>query len=81
MESKRIIGQTKHEVTGQIINQVESNAIFVLIAAIIKHFMGHSFDQAHAHKGLLMNFKCPILSHFRWHKKFFLSKLMSKDDA
>ncbi|KAM7510610.1 hypothetical protein LguiB_009485 [Lonicera macranthoides] len=70
---------------GQDITQVqpktEENAVYSLLTAIVQHFIGPHPNILDRSKDLLINLKCPTLTHFRWYKDVFLSKVMTREDA
>lgn len=66
--------------TGQIEQKlwIEKDAVNKLIYYIIKHFIG----DANVHLGIsydqLNNLKCPTMSHFKWYKDGFFTKVFAR---
>ena len=48
---------------------------------IVLAFIGPYPEILDRRKELLLNLRCPTLTHFRWYKDTFLSKVMSRTDA
>ena len=49
--------------------------------AILEHFIGGVTDHGEKNKTLLQNLKCLTLTHFRWYKDTFLSRVILLNDA
>ena len=63
-------------------SKIESDALFTLICAIIKYFLEtYSTTLSNVQVELLLNLKCPTLSHFRWYKDVFLSKIFQIENC
>lgn len=62
---------------------VIEDAVNTLIYMITLHFVGSSELQLDRSRKLLINLKCPTLSHLRWYKKvfFFYAKVFTKIDC
>ncbi|KAK2979079.1 hypothetical protein RJ640_026029 [Escallonia rubra] len=58
-----------------------SDAVTTLVTAITKHFIGNASTVLERGRELLINLRCPTLTHFRWYKDVFLSKLYQRSDA
>ena len=61
--------------------QAVENVVYSLITTIVLAFIGPHSTTLDRSKDLLINLKCPTLTHFRWYKDVFLSKVMTRDDA
>ena len=59
----------------------EQNAIFKLMYAITKHFIGDPRVFEERNSKILQNLKCRTFSDFGWYHDVFLSKVMSRNDA
>ena len=59
----------------------QEDAVYTLIQTILKHFVGTSLQSTDKSKELLMNLRCPTLTHFRWYKDVFLAKVLLRSDA
>ncbi|PIA30621.1 hypothetical protein AQUCO_05400010v1 [Aquilegia coerulea] len=57
------------------------DAVYTLIQTIIKHFIGNTMTAHERGKDLLMNLKCPTLTHFRWYKDVFMAKITVRHDG
>jgi hypothetical protein len=53
----------------------EEDAVYTLCLAILKKFMGIGIPVGERISTLLQNLRCPSLTHFRWYKDTFLSRL------
>lgn len=53
----------------------------MLIPTILCHFVGHTNALKEWTQELVMNLRCPSLTHFRWYKDTFLSLLFQRDDS
>jgi hypothetical protein len=54
----------------------EEDAVYTLCLAILKNFVGSNIPVAEKITTLLQNLKCPSLTHFRWYKDTFLTRVM-----
>ena len=61
--------------------QPREDVVYTLILAIIEHFTRNVIDQGDKTRTLLQNLKCPTLTHFRWYKDTFISRVMNLVDA
>ncbi|CAL8132395.1 unnamed protein product [Prunus armeniaca] len=61
-------------------NVYQEDAVNSLIYTITLHFVGTIELQHDRSRELLMNLKCPTLSHFRWYKDVFYSKVFTRQD-
>ncbi|KAK2987238.1 hypothetical protein RJ640_017428 [Escallonia rubra] len=79
-----ILNSIKIEPNGNpiLINeQPLSDAVTTLVTAITKHFIGNASTVLERGTELLINLRCPTLTHFRWYNDVFLSKLYQRSDA
>jgi hypothetical protein len=56
-------------------NTEEEDAVYTLCLAILHHFVGSNVPIAEKLNTLLQNLRCPSLTHFRWYKDTFLSRV------
>ncbi|KAK2993839.1 hypothetical protein RJ640_023723, partial [Escallonia rubra] len=83
-DQNNILNSIKIEPNGNpiLINeQPLSDAVTTLVTAITKHFIGNASTVLERGRELLINLRCPTLTHFRWYKDVFLSKLYQRSDA
>ncbi|KAK2987236.1 hypothetical protein RJ640_017426 [Escallonia rubra] len=83
-DQNNILNSIKIEPNGNpiLINeQPLSDAVTTLVTAITKHFIGNASTVLERGTELLINLRCPTLTHFRWYKGVFLSKLYQRSDA
>ncbi|KAK2975741.1 hypothetical protein RJ640_022747 [Escallonia rubra] len=83
-DQNNILNSIKIESNGNpiLINeQPLSDAVTTLVTAITKHFIGNASTVLERGRELLINLRCPTLTHFRWYKDVFLSKLYQRSDA
>ena len=67
---------TQQTSTTTMEERIETDALFTLICAIIKYFSEtYSTTLSNVQLELLLNLKCLTLSHFRWYKDVFVSKI------
>ncbi|XP_068667495.1 uncharacterized protein, partial [Aristolochia californica] len=59
----------------------EDDAVYTLISCIVHHFIGHLTSTTDKGREVLQNFKCRTLSHFKWYKDVFITKVMQRPDA
>ena len=62
-------------------NVTTQDAIYTLMMTILEHFTGGVTDHGEKNRTLVQNLKCPTLTHFRWYKDTFLSRVMLLHDA
>ncbi|KAI5351331.1 hypothetical protein L3X38_004222 [Prunus dulcis] len=62
-------------------NVYQEDAVNSLIHTITLYFVGTTELQHDRSRELLMNLKCPTLSHFRWYKDVFYSKVFTRQDC
>ena len=74
-DSKRKFLQTSKNDEG------EQNAVYRIIYAITKHFVGDPRILQERSFEILQNMRCRTLSGFRWYHDVFISKVMTRDDA
>ena len=55
--------------------------MYTLIIIISEYFTGGVTDHGEKNRTLLQNFKFSTLTHFRWYKDTFLSRVMLLNDA
>ncbi|XP_045798027.1 uncharacterized protein LOC123892268 [Trifolium pratense] len=53
----------------------EEDAVYTLCLSILQHFVGTNIPIAEKLQTLLQNLRCPSLTHFRWYKDTFLSRV------
>ncbi|KAK2424968.1 hypothetical protein QL285_035270 [Trifolium repens] len=53
----------------------EEDAVYTLCLSILQHFVGTNIPIAEKLNTLLQNLRCPSLTHFRWYKDTFLSRV------
>ncbi|KAL4199047.1 hypothetical protein AMTRI_Chr03g142980 [Amborella trichopoda] len=70
----------KNEQNQEII-YIESDAVNTLIYTITLHFVGSTSLLAARSEDLLSNLRCPTLSHYKWYKDVFLSRLLIREDC
>ncbi|KAK2973929.1 hypothetical protein RJ640_019444 [Escallonia rubra] len=83
-DQNNILNSIKIEPNGNpiLINeQPLSDAVTTLVTAITKHFIGNASTVLERGRELLINLRCPTLTHFRWYKDVFMSKLYQRSDA
>jgi hypothetical protein len=61
--------------TNVVITSEEEDAIYTLCLAILHHFVGTNVPIAEKLNTLLQNLRCTSLTHFRWYKDTFLSRV------
>lgn len=81
VENRTWLKQTfKQEANGQPIKNERGekikDAVFSLIFAITKHFIGDPDKYGEESFDILVILKCPTLSDFRWYKDVFWSKVL-----
>ncbi|KAL4199650.1 hypothetical protein AMTRI_Chr03g145930 [Amborella trichopoda] len=59
----------------------ESDAVNTLIYTITLHFVGSTSLLAARSEDLLSNLRCPTLSHYKWYKDVFFSRLLIREDC
>ncbi|XP_068669570.1 uncharacterized protein [Aristolochia californica] len=59
----------------------EDDAVYTLISCIVHHFIGRLTSQTDKGREVLQNLRCRTLSHFKWYKDVFLTKVMQRPDA
>ncbi|KAL4188588.1 hypothetical protein AMTRI_Chr08g161070 [Amborella trichopoda] len=59
----------------------ESDAVNTLIYTITLHFVGSTALLEAQSEDLLSNLRCPTLSHYKWYKDVFFSRLLSREDS
>ncbi|XP_028115638.1 uncharacterized protein LOC114313449 [Camellia sinensis] len=64
----RLDPATRAEVT-------EQDAVYTLVNTIIQHFIGNVTGLEDRTQELLQKLRCPSLSHFRWYKDVFMTKV------
>ncbi|KAK2973105.1 hypothetical protein RJ640_009757 [Escallonia rubra] len=83
-DQNNILNSIKIEPNGTPIlvnEQPLSYAVTTLVTAITKHFIGTASTVLERGRELLINLRCHTLTHFRWYKDVFLSKLYQKSNA
>ncbi|CAL5212587.1 unnamed protein product [Lathyrus oleraceus] len=53
----------------------EEDAVYTLCLSILQHFVGTNVPIGEKIQTLLQNLRCPSLTHFRWYKDTFLSRV------
>jgi hypothetical protein len=53
----------------------DEDAVYTLCLSILQNFVGNSVPVGERIATLLQNLRCPSLTHFRWYKDTFLSRL------
>ncbi|CAL5212221.1 unnamed protein product [Lathyrus oleraceus] len=53
----------------------EEDAMYTLCLSILQHFVGTNVPIGEKIQTLLQNLRCPSLTHFRWYKDTFLSRV------
>ncbi|KAL4182696.1 hypothetical protein AMTRI_Chr11g151500 [Amborella trichopoda] len=81
----RILNNTKQWTARNKQNQeiiyTESDAVNTLIYTITLHFVGSTGLLAARSEDLLSNLRCPTLSHYKWYKDVFFSRLLIREDC
>ena len=84
-QRKEILGHLKmvktEASTSTIIPTGEEDAVYTLTLAILQHFVGTTVPIAENIRTLLQNLRCPTLSHFRWYKDTFLTRVFQLPDC
>ncbi|CAL9025057.1 unnamed protein product [Prunus brigantina] len=62
-------------------NVYQEDGVNSLIYTNTLHFVGTTKLQHDRSRELLMNLKCPTLSHFRWYNDVFYSKVFTRQDC
>ena len=61
--------------TSGIATTGEEDAVYTLCLSILQHFVGTNIPIGEKIQTLLQNLRCPSLTHFRWYKDTFLSRV------
>ena len=61
--------------TTAVMTTGEEDAVYTLCLSILQHFVGTNIPIAEKLNTLLQNLRCPSLTHFRWYKDTFLSRV------
>ncbi|PIA27489.1 hypothetical protein AQUCO_07700041v1 [Aquilegia coerulea] len=80
-QREEILGSVKIEINTSGQQSHVQDAVYTLIQTIIKHFIGNTITANERGKDLLMNLKCPTLTHFRWYKDVFITKITNRHDG
>ena len=80
LTAKKLI-QTTAPDTKIVTAEYFEDSVYTLIQTILKHFVGSAFHTMDCSRELLINLRCPTLTHFRWYKDVFLSKIMHRSDG
>ncbi|PIA24761.1 hypothetical protein AQUCO_35200001v1 [Aquilegia coerulea] len=80
-QREEILGSVKLEINTSGQQSHIEDAVYTLIQTIIKHFIGNTITANERGKDLLMNLKCPTLTHFRWYKDVFMAKITNRHDG
>jgi hypothetical protein len=80
IEVKQEQGQLQ-PIQAQQMTQQSQDAVYTLVQAVILHFIGAVEQRQERGRELLQNLRCPSLTHFRWYKDVFLTKVMQRHDA
>ena len=80
LTAKKLI-QTAAPDTKIVTAEYFEDSVYTLIQTILKHFVGNAFHTMNCSRELLINLRCPTLTHFRWYKDVFLSKIMHRSDG
>ena len=80
-QNQEILTAIKQEPNEAGVMVIKIDIIYILIQAIIYHFVGSVKKNTESHTYLLQNLKYVSLSHFRWYKDVFLAKVMDTADA
>ncbi|MCI00290.1 hypothetical protein A2U01_0021307, partial [Trifolium medium] len=59
----------------------EPDAVYTLCLTILHHFVGTNVPISEKLNTLLQNLRCPSLTHFRWYKDTFLSRVFQVNNA
>ena len=70
----------------QSVRQTDSGEVYpdvvnALVYTILLHFVGSTQIQVSRSQEQLLNLRCPTLSHFKWYKDVFLSKVLAREDC
>ncbi|KAL4203518.1 hypothetical protein AMTRI_Chr01g128390 [Amborella trichopoda] len=81
----RILNNTRQWTVRNKQNQeviyTESDVVNTLIYTITLHFVGSTALLAARSEDLLSNLRCPTLSHYKWYKDVFFSRLLIREDC
>ncbi|PIA28366.1 hypothetical protein AQUCO_07100032v1 [Aquilegia coerulea] len=80
-QKEEIYNSVKLEPSTSGQNVQSEDVVYTLIQTIIKHFIGNTMAAHERGKELLMNLKCPTLTHFRWYKDVFMAKITVRHDG
>ncbi|PIA24762.1 hypothetical protein AQUCO_35200002v1 [Aquilegia coerulea] len=80
-QREEILGSVKIEINTSGHQSQVQDAVYTLIHTIIKYFIGNTITANERGKDLLMNLKCPTLTHFRWYKDVFMTKITNRNDG
>ena len=59
----------------------QPDAVYTLVQNIYHHYIGNASWIHNNSDTLLMNLRCPTLSHFRWYKDVFFTRVVQRPDA
>ena len=79
-QKEEILSATRIETEGNQ-SSVQEDSTYTLVATVVTHFLGNMPQREERGRELLQNLRCPSLTHFRWYKDVFLSKVMLRDDV
>ena len=80
-ERDQILSYTITKTNDQGIEEVEEAASGLLIRTITLHFLGNPREEQAIAKTILINFRCPNLTDYRWYKDVFLTNVLKREDG
>ncbi|XP_045792081.1 uncharacterized protein LOC123886847 [Trifolium pratense] len=75
LSHKKLIKTETSSSSTTITTTGEEDAVYTLCLSILQHFVGTNVPIAEKLQTLLQNLRCPSLTHFRWYKDTFLSRV------
>lgn len=78
LNHKKIIKVEPRTSTSTTLNTAttgEEDVVYTLCLSILQHFVGTNVPIGEKIQTLLQNLRCPSLTHFRWYKDTFLSRV------
>lgn len=57
------------------------DSVYTLIATICTHFIGDTSVWQERTQSLIMNLKCPTLTHYRWYADTFMTLVLQRHDS